>query len=571
MPRIAHVVQIQDGPLVEAPILDEKVHHEWAATFAAGEPWSVDRTTGEPLPYFRAPLYVWFLGTVYRVFGVDPALTPRLIQAFLGALACGLLFLLGDRLFGRPTAWIAGLAMALDWLLVVYDGELLIVPVIVLLDVLLALALVDAHERGGWRRWGLAGLVLGLSAIARPNVLLFAPAAFLWAILVERARSPGAGRPAAAAVALTLAACAVVLPVTLRNVLVGGDRVLIASQGGLNFYIGNNPASDGVTAVVPGTSPDWWEGYEQTHAMVRADLGREPLESEVSQWFFARGAEFWREQPGAALALLGTKLRYLVNRQEFANNKCLYTFVDEFAPWTGYLPVGFWIVGPLGLLGLLLSLGEPRRLFPLWAFTLIYGATIAAFFVCARFRAPMLPFLILLGARATTWLAARAAARDFARLVPALALLAGLFVFVNWIPGRGPFAAPHRVPSDFLGTLGNELANRGDNAAALVWLERAASSAAEELAQGGLDPQRASTLNMIHYSTLFRGALLLEEEGRSQEALATYRGILPRVPPQARPDLHERMARIHQAAGRLDKAAEQRARAEQARRALLGG
>ena len=99
--RVVHLVQIQDSPLIGAPILDEKVHHEWATLFAAGEPWSVDRASGEPLPYFRAPLYVWFLGTVYRVAGVDPALAPRLVQGVLGALACGMVFLLGQRLFSR--------------------------------------------------------------------------------------------------------------------------------------------------------------------------------------------------------------------------------------------------------------------------------------------------------------------------------------------------------------------------------------------------------------------------------------------------------------------------------------
>ena len=55
----------------------------------------------------------------------------------------------------------------------------------------------------------------------------------------------------------------VVLPITIRNCAVGGDAVLIASQGGVNFYIGNNPDSDGRTAIVPGTPGDWWGGTTQ--------------------------------------------------------------------------------------------------------------------------------------------------------------------------------------------------------------------------------------------------------------------------------------------------------------------
>ena len=556
---MAHVVQVQDGPLVSAPILDERVHHDWATRFAAGEPWSVDRDTGEPLPYFRAPLYVWFLGTTYRLFGVDPALAPRLLQAGLGALACGLLFLLGRRLFGPAAAWIAGLAMALDWVLVVYDGELLIVPLIVFLDVLLVLLLVRAADEPDARRrlhgWVAAGLTLGLSAIARPNVLLFAPCAFLFVLFEERARRaapplatpaarPTRGRPLAAAATLTLATLVPILPVTARNWLVAGDRVLIASQGGVNFYIGNNPRADGMTAIVPGTSADWWGGYEQTHAMVREALGREPEESEVSRWFFGRAFDFWRDDPHAALALTARKARMLASRQEWPNNKCLYTFVEEFAPLTAHLPIGFAVIGPLGLLGLVLALGRPRRLFPVWSFTLVYAASVVAFFVSARFRAPLRPFLILLGAQAVVWLVRAARERAFARLVPSLALLAVLTLFVNHLPERGLFGPPHRVAQDTFGALGNELANQGRRQEALHWLERAAEEAARGMTEPGVDPDRAAYLNMIWYSCQRRGAMLLEEEGRLREAHDTYQRILPRVPPQARPELQRHIAEL---------------------------
>jgi 4-amino-4-deoxy-L-arabinose transferase-like glycosyltransferase len=563
VPRIVHLVQIQDSPLIGAPILDEKVHHEWAALFAAGEPWSVDRASGEPLPYFRAPLYVWFLGTVYRLAGVDPAVAPRLVQAILGALACGMVFLLGQRLFSRTVGLVAGLAAGLDWILVVFDGELLIVPLIVFLDVALVLALAVAGEKRkpGW--WAAAGLLLGLSAIARPNVLLFAPAALAWLLMLERRALPG--------VVFTLGVLAVVLPVTARNWIVGGDRVLIASQGGVNFYIGNNPLSDGVTAVVPGTSPDWWEGYDQTHAMATEGLGRVPSESEVSQYFFAKGRAFWSEQPGAALANFARKARYLVNRQEWANNKCLYTFVDEFAPATGWLPVGFWIVGPLGLLGLALTLRRWRELFPLWGFLATYGLSVALFFVNARFRAPMVPFLIVYGAAAAVWLVQRARARDFRAAGLGAGALALLLVFVNWIPGKG-LTGPHRVAEDFYGTLANELADRGETDQALLWLDRTARSAAERLATEELRPEYAQYLTVILYSSLYRAGNLLEGEGRSEEAVKAYRAMLPYLPPVSPQSLeiHERLARLLEGLGRAKRAEEHRRQAASVRAALGG-
>ena len=563
--RLAHVAQIQDSPLIEAPILDEQVHDDWAQQFAAGEAWSVDRRTGEPRPYFRAPLYIWFLGTTYAVFGHDPGVAPRVLQAVLGALACGLLCLLGARLFDERTGLIAGLVMAATWTLVYFDGELLIVPLLVFLDTLLLLLLARARELGTRRAWAAAGVVLGVSALARPNVLLFAPAVCAWILWLERPHA--LGRRLATVAVFTLAVCAPVLPVTLRNKLVAGELVLISSQGGVNFFIGNNPVSDGTTAIVPGTSADWWEGHDQTHQIVAQALGHPPTDAEVSRWFFDRSFEFWREQPGLALSKLGEKGLMFLSRQEWANNKCIYTFAEEFAPWTARLPFGFWIIGPLGLLGLLLALRrDPSRLFPLWAFVAVYALSVIAFFVNARFRQPLLPALILLGAYALTWLIERARQRDRGSLLAGGLTLVALFALVLHVPGRG-WSGVHRVREDFFGTLANELASQGKHDQALYWFGRTIESAREKLSSTEASPEHAAHVTRILYSSLYVAGNLLEQEGRAEESLAVRRQLLPYLAPDSaqRLEVHERMAFLLDRLGRPKRAAEQRAEAERIR------
>lgn len=568
--RLAHVAQLQSSPLIEAPILDEQVHDTWAQQFAAGEAWSVDRRTGEPRPYFRAPLYVWFLGGVYALAGHDPGVAPRVVQAILGALACGLLFLLGARLFDERTGVIAGLAMAATWTLVYFDGELLIVPLLVFLDTLLLLLLARARDLGTRLAWALAGVVLGLSALARPNILLFAPVVAAWILWLERPRGLARGLATAAVFGVAVAAC--VLPVTLRNTLVAGDSVLISSQGGVNFFIGNNPVSDGTTAIVPGTSADWWEGHDQTHAIVAQATGSEPTDSEVSQWFFARAFEFWRDQPGVAFDLFVHKARLFFSRQEWANNKCIYTFVDEFTPWTARLPIGFWIAGPLGLLGLLIALRrDPSRLFPLWAFVATYSLSVVAFFVTARFRQPVLPALILLGVYAATWLVRRARQRATGPLVTGVLTLAALFALVLHIPGRG-YSGVHRVTEDFYGTLANELARQGKHDEALYWFGRTVESARQKLESGEATPEHAAHVTRILYSSLYMAGNLLEQQGRAQESLNVRRQLLPYLAPDSpqRLEAHERMAFLLDQLGRPNKAIEQRAEAARIRDVLSG-
>ena len=191
------------------------------------------------------------LGLVYKVTGPD-VLAGRLANCVLGALTCYLLAHLGVMLAGFRAGLLAGVLAAVYWPFIYFDGELLTVCLELVLDVALLLLLVRAG-RGGSRWWYVAaGVAWGLSAITRPNILAFAPAIALWVLIA----APADRRIAAAARSflLTCAGAAVaILPVTVRNYVVGHELVLVATNGGVNFYIGNNPKSDGCSAVVPGT------------------------------------------------------------------------------------------------------------------------------------------------------------------------------------------------------------------------------------------------------------------------------------------------------------------------------
>lgn len=570
--RLVYLCELADNPFFESPNLDEQIHHEWAEKYAAGDEWSVDRRTGEALPYFRAPLYIWFLGTIYEIFGVDPGFPPRLIQSLLGALSCGLVLLLGARLFGRRVGLIAGFGAALYWILVYFDNELLIVPLIVFLDLLLLLFLVLAHEKGAWPYWSTAGLFLGLSAIARPNILLFAPLVCVWILFLESRAKERWRRGAIRCFAFGIALLLPILPITLRNHVVGDDLVLIASQGGVNFYIGNNPHSDGVTAVVPGTPNDWWGGYDATRAMAERALGGRAKPSEVSGYFFDEAFRFWRERRGAALALLGDKTHKFFCRQEYANNKCIYTFTEEFTPIVGWLVVGFWIVAPLGLLGLFVSFRKRRlRLFPLWGFLAAYSVSVIVFFITARFRVPVVPVLIVYGAFGLDWLYERIKLRRIGPLLAALGALCVLFAIVLHVPGS-PFGRVHKGSAKFFGSIGASLAQQGEHSKAYVYLDRAMLSARDMLAS---DPSREekALATQILVSSLLVKASLQEKEDRLPEALGTYTDALRAAPPGGRQSaaLHAKMAMILERLNRPQDAARHRAEAMRIGRSLQPG
>lgn len=415
--RVVWVLELRASPDFEHPLLDAAYHDEWARDIAAGKPF-IDG------PYFRAPLYPWLLGACYALFG-HSFLIPRLIQACLGAGTCVCLYLLGRDTFGRLAGALAGFAAATYWTFCYFEGELLLEPLTVFLNTLLLWLLLRWRDRLSAGPWLIAGLVGGLSAIARPNILLFFPLVALWLLLMHRERF------LRRAVAFTTGCLVPILPVTVRNYVVGHDLVLISSQGGVNFYIGNNPESDGVTAVVPGTPSDWWGGYYAAIRQAEHAEGRPLKASEVSRHYFRAGRSFWQERPAQAVALTLHKLRLFWMPHELGNNKDAHFFARMFVPISHYLPLSFGIVASLGLAGLLWHVRDWRRLLPLWGFLLIYMAGVVAFFVNSRFRIPTLPVLFLFAGALLAALVAKLRQREDGDVLRGV-VLAGIAGFLFW-------------------------------------------------------------------------------------------------------------------------------------------
>jgi 4-amino-4-deoxy-L-arabinose transferase-like glycosyltransferase len=411
--RVAYVLQSRSSPLFDAPQMDALYHVEWARAFAGGE-------TFQEGPFFRAPLYPWALGAVFALFG-DGLLTPRLLQAGLGAAATLLVYLIGRRAFDRRVGVLAALFHASSWISIFYDAELLLESLatpLCLLGLWLALGLAERPTRRGLLG---TGLVFGLSAITRPNVLLFLPLLALW--VARRGERGRAGL--ARAGLLTLGVLAPILPLTVHNAL-EGDRVLISYQAGVNLWIGNNPQSDGSTAIAPGTRADWWGGFEDTHSDAAAAEGRALRPSEVSSHYVRRTLAAIGADPAWWLGHMAWKLRLYVMDWELGNNEEPRFLAAR--SFLRFLPMRFgWLAG-LAALGLWAARGRPGARAPLMAFVVAYSASVVLFFVNARFRLPVLPVLAVYAAHGAWWLTDAVAARRWRAAGLGLAAAAALGV-----------------------------------------------------------------------------------------------------------------------------------------------
>ncbi len=381
-----------------------------------------------PVPFFVSPLYVYFLAPLLRLAG-GSLFTVRLAQILLGTAAVGLVWATARRLFGEGAAAVgAGLYVLTG---VVTFHEVLILqaaldPFLTALALyLLAVGLTQSglsskvkdKERGvslsrSWAllgTWVAAGVAFGLLSLNRPNVLPFAGVVVLALAVAStplvarsRAGSPrspsfeeGPFRTLRFAAAYLFGVALAIAPVTLRNLSVSHEFILISSHGGLNFYVGNNPDADGTYHLVPGITPSITGQAADAKRVAEAEEGRSLSTREVSA-HFARKAWGWiAAQPGAAARLFVRKVWYVLSQDEIPLNFSYPWYRDRTAALK-LLPVGMGLLVPLGGAGLVLGvLGAsrlPRREFAVWAaFVPVYVLLVAAFFVATRYRLPLGP------------------------------------------------------------------------------------------------------------------------------------------------------------------------------------
>lgn len=103
----------------------------------------------------------------------------RLIQILIGSLLPLLILLFGTRLFGRKIGiWAACIAIFYPTF-IYFDSSLLITFLITLLTTFLIWILYKNESFTLWK-FIIAGIVLGLAGLARPNILLIGPFLFIW-------------------------------------------------------------------------------------------------------------------------------------------------------------------------------------------------------------------------------------------------------------------------------------------------------------------------------------------------------------------------------------------------------
>jgi hypothetical protein len=249
---------------------DEREYLSLARSLAAGRGFVYDAVVlDSPVqPFGRSPGYPAFLAMVGGGSRVTTAVPTavKVAQSVVGAIGVLLIGLIASRVAGAragvAAACIAAVYPPLVWLPAYAYSEALFWPVglgiILLIDRL--------ARRPSLRLTLVCGLVIGAAILVRGALTLVVPLAMLWLVVREFGRPRGAAptgsvpketgapesaptagvrRGVVAALVLAIGVALVLLPWGVRNYRRDGRFVLVASEGGVTFWTGNNALARG--------------------------------------------------------------------------------------------------------------------------------------------------------------------------------------------------------------------------------------------------------------------------------------------------------------------------------------
>lgn len=352
-----------------------------------------------------SPLYLYLHVLFYKIYGSNWEVIP-IFQIFLGSLSCLLVFLIGEKIFGK----IAGLVAAL--ILIFYANltliELTLEPeaLVLFLNSLIVFFLLQIKEetKSGlaiWK-WFLAGCLIGMTIITKPNALLILPVAiiFNWLIspsLAFRIKS----------ILLTFFGVAIFLmPITMRNYYKFNDFILVTADSGKVFFHGNGPGATGMErADLPqqGFVEEAQEEPDYAHALFRRvarNLSGQNLKpSECSRFWRDQTFEHIKKNTWDALILEFKKAVFFFGNYEVHDIDSVYNYYRKIRKWP-FIPYG--IISALSILGMWLARQKFKDAFLLYSMVAVYFITVLIFFAASRYRLPAVPFLSLFAAYAIT-------------------------------------------------------------------------------------------------------------------------------------------------------------------------
>jgi 4-amino-4-deoxy-L-arabinose transferase-like glycosyltransferase len=376
--------QYLSSPFAQVPQWDAENYWKLAQQIASGN------ILGSTI-FHQSPLYPYFLAVLIKSFG-QHLLPVYLVQCLLSACSSVLVYLITIKISNQKiTSLFAGIMFALFGMQVFYSLKILSECLAVFL-MLLATLFISGKE---WKVLAGAGCALGLAITLKPHLLLVVPIILVYMFIVMRPNYLSALKKIAV---FLLPILIIIAAVAIRNYSVGKDFVLISSNGGENFFIGNHKGADGIYSVVPGMTMDIEYQNADVSSLAEKQTGKKMKRSEISNYWQQQGLQFIIHNPHEYLKLLTKKITFVFSGAERSTMYYRYFESQHCTPFFKIAFVNFYLILPIFFVGLIASFKTWKKNLILFIFIIINMADILIFFYDTRFMLLVMPYWIIIGA-----------------------------------------------------------------------------------------------------------------------------------------------------------------------------
>lgn len=338
----------------------------------------------------RPPGYPVFLGGVYALTG-DSQLAGRIAQAVLGTAIVALAMVIALQLWGAFVAVVTGLLAAVFPPLVVTGMTLLSEPLFVVLVLTSVVGVLRWRETGKVPWLIVCGVAVGLACLTRSNGGLVLLAMLLAARRDGTWRSLRSYRPS---LVVLLCAAAVITPWTVRNAIELDAFVPVTTQDGFTLagtYNATSHADDGI-----------WRVATLDPAIARlAERSRGLGEVEMNARLRTAARRYAAEHPAyvAEVAVRNTLRLFNLGGTRFERAVAAGDH-GLGRVWGDVLVIG---IIPFLVLAAAGAFTRAARRAPVWFWSIPVLLCFPVFILATnRTRAPIDPFLLMLGALAVT-------------------------------------------------------------------------------------------------------------------------------------------------------------------------
>ena len=339
-----------------------------------------------------------FLPLVFLTFGYS-TWAVLIAQCLIGAITVYLVGLSTAKIWNRQAAILAAAMTAFSQILIFYTPYMLVATLQAFWLVLLFYTSVTALRSGKKLHWAVCALVGSCAILSRGNVWFLIPGIMglaIYSLIFRKHNELPRKRKIIYSFLVGLVFLLLVIlpqvPFAWRNSVMLGRFCGPSSDAPVVLSLGNTPESP------PGGREEGWGPgpmeYPLTYSVWTAKDSPVSVPVRIWRWF--------KREPLAYIELNVRKLLLFWDYREIPNNVSL----DFALKQSNYLSYGvFWTVFILvpalaGIYVLIWHSVKKRdlKVLLLLYFVLAYCAATIAFYVLARFRAPLIPLLAMLGA-----------------------------------------------------------------------------------------------------------------------------------------------------------------------------